>query len=649
KGWRSVAVLGFVSTFVTGGLWGGLQYRPALYASVQPFVAISFAIYLTLAVRFAVRSARRSAEERALAVDGALVFGLPAATFLLQAGLIEGVVPYGRAWSAALLSVVYLVGFGLLRRRERLGLLSDAFLAVGLAFATLALPLAFERVVAGAMWVLEGAGLVWVGARQRKAWMRWAGLALQSVAALVLFGEGVLAPSSRFTPDTLTGWIVAVGLGLSALVLHRRHPGGSAEDSAPSSIAPASETAPLASEEATPADDDARWWPSAAWERTASTLMLLFALFWWTVTAGVHALELTPDRYEPAALLAAAAVSAALFLGLGRSLRWKPLEAASLGLTPVAWLLALAVLVFETDPVGDLRGVAWIAVFGVIGVSLWQVAHRFRSPMLVLAGWLLAFVVANGLGARVGTAANEAWAAAAIGAVLAVSLGLSARLPEPWAGARERRRLSTGFVVAVSTWLVASWSLTGDADPLRTIPLLNPVDGTAVASLLALVGARAAAAERSRTVLSVLLGGLGLATLTVAVARGVWAIEGVPWTVDALYASSSFQAALAVAWTLLALGLAVVAVRRGSRGLWFFGAGVLALVVAKLFLVDLSQAEALVRIVAFLMVGTLVLLIGYRAPLPPAPGAEAPEEPSPAEPEPPETEPTEPVATLPDP
>ena len=37
----------------------------------------------------------------------------------------------------------------------------------------------------------------------------------------------------------------------------------------------------------------------------------------------------------------------------------------------------------------------------------------------------------------------------------------------------------------------------------------------------------------------------------------------------------------------------------------------------KLFLVDLSQAEALVRIGAFLVVGVLGLLIGYQAPLPP--------------------------------
>ena len=278
KGWRSVAVVGFVSTFVTGGLWGGLQYRPELYASVQPFVVVNFAIYLALAVRFGLRSAAADPPERSLAVDGGLVFGLPAATFALQAGLVEGI-SYGRAWSALALAAVYLGGFALLRRQSGVRLLSDAFLAVGLTFATLALPLAFQRVVFGAMWVLEGAGLVWVGARQGKAWMRWGGIALQAVAAAVLFGEGVLERGT-FDAESLTGWIVAVGLAVSAYVL--RVP--SAPDLAP---APAGDGAPTRPALFSSAASRAR-------EALAGRLLLGFALFWWVITATVHVLGLWP-------------------------------------------------------------------------------------------------------------------------------------------------------------------------------------------------------------------------------------------------------------------------------------------------------------------------------------------------------------------
>jgi uncharacterized membrane protein len=57
--------------------------------------------------------------------------------------------------------------------------------------------------------------------------------------------------------------------------------------------------------------------------------------------------------------------------------------------------------------------------------------------------------------------------------------------------------------------------------------------------------------------------------------------------------------------------------RRRTRSLWFGGAALLALTVLKLFVVDLSSAETLGRIVSFLAVGLLILLIGYVAPMPP--------------------------------
>ncbi|MGO2561018.1 DUF2339 domain-containing protein, partial [Psychrobacter sp.] len=52
--------------------------------------------------------------------------------------------------------------------------------------------------------------------------------------------------------------------------------------------------------------------------------------------------------------------------------------------------------------------------------------------------------------------------------------------------------------------------------------------------------------------------------------------------------------------------------------LWFMGIGLLGVVVLKLVLVDLSQTEAIWRVISFLGAGSLILLIGYLAPLPPA-------------------------------
>ena len=48
------------------------------------------------------------------------------------------------------------------------------------------------------------------------------------------------------------------------------------------------------------------------------------------------------------------------------------------------------------------------------------------------------------------------------------------------------------------------------------------------------------------------------------------------------------------------------------------GIGLLGVVVLKLVLVDLSQTEAIWRVISFLGAGSLILVIGYLAPLPPA-------------------------------
>ena len=52
------------------------------------------------------------------------------------------------------------------------------------------------------------------------------------------------------------------------------------------------------------------------------------------------------------------------------------------------------------------------------------------------------------------------------------------------------------------------------------------------------------------------------------------------------------------------------------------GAALMAVVVGKLFLVDLSHMAGIERIVSFIGVGVLMLVIGYFSPLPPAAFAE---------------------------
>ena len=92
---------------------------------------------------------------------------------------------------------------------------------------------------------------------------------------------------------------------------------------------------------------------------------------------------------------------------------------------------------------------------------------------------------------------------------------------------------------------------------------------------------------------------------------------GVSWRFSSLLASKPLQAALTLVWTLTAVTAMVVASSRRLRMLWMLGAALLAVVVAKLFLVDLGALSGLPRVVAFLGVGVLLLIIGFVSPLPP--------------------------------
>jgi hypothetical protein len=179
--------------------------------------------------------------------------------------------------------------------------------------------------------------------------------------------------------------------------------------------------------------------------------------------------------------------------------------------------------------------------------------------------------------------------------------------------------------------VLALWSLgvnvesDGDPLPLPYIPLFNPLDITVALALLAL--ATWALCLGREKVVSPAFWHPGLFAAIFALLAFVW-INGlalrtihfwfdVPFTFRGLWQSRLVQAVLALLWSLLALGTMVLANRRYWRVAWIAGALLLALVVAKLFLVDLSQVGGVERIVSFIGVGLLLLLIGYLAPVPP--------------------------------
>jgi uncharacterized membrane protein len=84
-----------------------------------------------------------------------------------------------------------------------------------------------------------------------------------------------------------------------------------------------------------------------------------------------------------------------------------------------------------------------------------------------------------------------------------------------------------------------------------------------------------------------------------------------------MLSSMLVQAALSIFWSALALCAMVAASRMRVRALWITGAALMGVVVLKLFAIDLSNIGGIERIVSFIVVGVLMLVIGYLSPVPP--------------------------------
>ncbi len=213
RAWRMLNLLGFAFTFIVGTAWGVLKYEPAHYLSAQLFLILFFLFYVAIALAYAAREAPRLKHY----VDGTLVFGTPLLAMGLQYGLVKDM-PFGLAFSALALGLLYIgLALALWRRAATFRLLAESFLALGIVFGTLAIPFALDGRWTSAAWALEGAGIVWVGLRQRQR-LAWAfGLLVQAGAWLSFLGSvsGLDAEAARHQ----NLWLGFLILGASAFFM----------------------------------------------------------------------------------------------------------------------------------------------------------------------------------------------------------------------------------------------------------------------------------------------------------------------------------------------------------------------------------------------------------------------------------------------
>jgi uncharacterized membrane protein len=598
RAWRELNLIGFWFTFVIGGLWGYQNYRPELFASTEPFLIAYFLFYQAIAILFA---ARKSIELRGL-VDGTLVFGTPVVAFALQARLVDGS-EFGLAISAAVVAVFYVITASLLQRLrpEHFRHLVEAFAALGIAFATLAIPLALDARWTAAAWALEGAALVWLGARQKRPLASAAGFALVIGAGLAFAtygwqrGQGLPVLNGNL----LGGWLISVAGLLSSR--HLRPYGRKFT----------------------------KFFPLAA----------LGAFFWgvvWWIGSGLAEIyDRVPSPYVPTATITLLAGSAMLLLAIGNTWQWRVAQATVLALLPALLLAGIQALVQDAHPLAYFGWLAWPAAMAMQYIGLRSLEERFAAPVSLLHGATLIAITAL-LAWEVAWQASDRRLAAiwaqipvAVFPALTVSTIVFAGRRVAWPVARHWEaygQLACAVLVAFQLAAVLALNLrvNGAAAPLPYIPLFNPLDVVTV--LVMLVSAnwllmmrgqvRWLPPERWRIALT-LVAVIAFVVSNAALIRSVHHLAGVPWQARDLLDSVLTQAALSLYWGLLGVAGMVWGAVKAQRPLWMVGAGLMGVVVIKLFLVDLGNTGTIARIVSFIGTGALLLVVGYFAPAPP--------------------------------
>ncbi|WP_339544937.1 DUF2339 domain-containing protein [Pseudomonas sp. RA_35y_Pfl2_P32] len=562
-------------------------------------------------------------QQRPLARAFALLLQLGSALAFLSeldvgdTSLIEGA-PLG----ALMLGLALLFTFAQLRQAtpeqtqawERQGL--PALACAGLTFLYLLAPLFFFTQGTAISWALAGLATLFVGLRLPSRTFLFTAFAVQLLggAAFLIAGQDLLDPEG-LRPLAHGGFWTPMVLGLAAMVGAWRLQAGS---------------------------------PASAFDalslRRMSALLLAWGAAWWALALVSEVLRFAPVQLAGALLLGGAALSVALWAWLALRLNWSALGGLCTLLIPAATLVLWAASHGRYHPAADFGWLAWVAVFAVHFVALRRLApmlaKQVASVAHALGCWLLIGVLALELryGLLVLSEQYNAWrwlGWAILPSLYLVLMAAPRAWPWPVSAYAREYRLYAALPLAVLMlgwfWLANTVSA-GNAEPLPYLPLLNPLD---IGLLFALFGvyvwSRSAQGQlafrfehaglASEGVVGVSL----FAFFTAVVMRSAHHFGGVPYELEALLGSMLVQASLSLVWTVIALGLMIGGHLRKRREVWLVGAALIALVVAKLVFVELSNRGGLARIVSFIGVGVLLLVVGYFAPLPPKRVEAAPE------------------------
>jgi len=627
KSWRLLNVIGFLFTFIIATAWGITQYRSAQFATTEPFLISFFLIYVAISILFAIKQK----PELKGYVDGTLVFGVPMVAFGLQSALVHHM-EYGLAYSAACLAAFYFIITQLLRRQgsDNLQLLSQAMFALGIIFATLTIPFALDGRWTAASWAIEGAGFVWIALRQQREILKYVGLALQLIGGLLFlvdypyYGGSIVFINAEFMGIA----IISLSALFTAYSLQSK---GSNQSEIDDSLSEFKQTV-LSIKHFIDA--------------ISANALIVWAIIWWYIGALIQ-VDYHIDRdYELVAYVAFLAVSASLWLIASLRLQWNQIKF-------FPWLLLLPLClyfwptVFDGHFLADYGFISWplalVTLYGILYKTEQSGYALFKLTALHSISYLLVICIVSYELAWLVDDYNfsGAWSALIVMVVFVIALDLiTSKKYWPFAintsaqatldnHTKAYQHISAVVIIGLMLmWsVICNFLMVIKPEPLPYLPLFNPIDLIQLLALWTVVkwysqhGHKLAESLFDKFDSRWVLGALAsfiFVWFNVLLLKTLHVIAGVQYNPDALFDSALVQTSISISWTVIGLVVMVFASKKAQRQLWLIGASLTAIVVAKLFLLDLSEQGTIERIISFIVVGALLLVVGYLSPVPPA-------------------------------
>ncbi len=611
-------------------------------------------------------------------INTGLLFSVPILAFGLFAALLDAI-PNGLTFTSAILAAVYLgLGWLFIQRSQRYALITEGMLALGFGFLALVIPLALDTEWIAFGWSVQGLALVWFGRRSLRAWSVLFGLLLQLLSIVMLMINVAFAHQDY---PTLALTISAISyLAMMFILRASNSPIDDANHQLnanpiltehPKALG-LSETA---AQQWLNSINSQSMAFTLTWQRPALIRLLTLTAMGWLLYVLVidFGQWFASWRLATTALLGLAMLTSLIvYQAINHYEAWREIRQFSHGLL----LLFYAMLIFQLPQKYEFD-YQWTTFHWPIFITLligWLVAGQLWLKTWHKKAELKRFDSASWLGTGVIVLAELVhYQVPDSDAVMTILVPVAFMLAGLWWTQRhavpqyseeQSNTQSHTQSKAAASLLAPSWfdwhqalldsakifvpitlgwaiftnfTYDGVIWGLPYFPLFNLYDVTLWLVVFYSLGVylfRQPFGRQSKNLLTaipkndmllIVLALIGLWIGSSMLVRTLHAFIGTPlWTGDlydmtgGAWSSEQVQTGLTILWTLIALVATIIASRHGQHTLWFMGIGLLGVVVLKLVLVDLSQTEAIWRVISFLGAGSLILVIGYLAPLPPA-------------------------------